>query len=67
MFCHTERLRNSPLRLKLVLSDSAIGTLASGLTYHIGGLPLMLAIAAGMVALSAMAVSFLVPEEETMG
>ena len=44
-----------------------IGTLASGLTYHIGGLPLMLAIAAGMVALSAMAVSFLVPEEETMG
>ena len=23
MFCHTERLRNSPLRLKLVLSDSA--------------------------------------------
>jgi hypothetical protein len=44
-----------------------IGTLASGLTYHIGGLPLMLAIAAGMVALSAMAVSFLVPEEDTMG
>ena len=23
VFCHTERLRNSPLRLKLVLSDSA--------------------------------------------
>ncbi|MDA8768371.1 organoarsenical effux MFS transporter ArsJ [Planktomarina temperata] len=44
-----------------------IGTLASGLTYHIGGLPLMLAIAAGMVALSAMAVSFLKPDEETMG
>ncbi len=44
-----------------------IGTLASGLTYQIGGLPLMLAIAAGMVALSAIAVSFLKPEEETMG
>jgi hypothetical protein len=44
-----------------------IGTLASGLTYQIGGLPLMLAIAAGMVALSATVVSFLVPEEETMG
>ena len=24
VFCHTERLRNSPPRLKLVLSDSAI-------------------------------------------
>ena len=44
-----------------------IGTLASGLTYQIGGLPLMLAIAAGMVALSAIAVSFLKPEEENMG
>ena len=44
-----------------------IGTLASGLTYQIGGLPLMLAIAAGMVALSAIAVSFLRPEEENMG
>lgn len=44
-----------------------IGTLTSGLTYQIGGLSLMLAIAAGMVALSAIAVSFLKPEEETMG
>ena len=44
-----------------------IGTLASGLTYQIGGLPLMLAIAAGMVALSAIAVTFLKAEEETMG
>ena len=43
-----------------------IGTLASGLTYQIGGLPLMLAIAAGMVALSAIAVTFLKAEEETM-
>jgi VIT1/CCC1 family predicted Fe2+/Mn2+ transporter len=40
-----------------------IGTLASGLSYQIGGLPLMLGIAAGMVALSAVAVSFLTPEE----
>ena len=24
VFCHTARLRNSPLRLKLVLSDSAL-------------------------------------------
>jgi len=39
-----------------------IGTLASGLSYQIGGLPLMLGIAAGMVALSAVAVSFLTPE-----
>jgi hypothetical protein len=43
-----------------------IGTLASGLTYQIGGLPLMLGIAAGMVALSAIAVTFLKAEEETM-
>ena len=41
-----------------------IGTLASGLSYQIGGLPLMLGIAAGMVALSAVAVSFLTPEGE---
>ena len=41
-----------------------IGTLASGLSYQVGGLPLMLGIAAGMVALSAVAVSFLTPEEE---
>ena len=40
-----------------------IGTLASGLSYQIGGLPLMLGIAAGMVALSAVAVSFLTPEQ----
>lgn len=40
-----------------------IGTLASGLSYQVGGLPLMLGIAAGMVALSAVAVSFLTPEE----
>ena len=24
VFCHTEKLRNSPLRLKLLLSDSAL-------------------------------------------
>ncbi|PTX75794.1 organoarsenical effux MFS transporter ArsJ [Sulfitobacter mediterraneus] len=41
-----------------------IGTLASGLSYQIGGLPLMLGIAAGMVALSAVAVSFLRPDEK---
>lgn len=41
-----------------------IGTLASGLSYQVGGLPLMLGIAAGMVALSAIAVSFLTSEEE---
>ncbi|MDA9208153.1 organoarsenical effux MFS transporter ArsJ [Octadecabacter sp.] len=41
-----------------------IGTLASGLSYQIGGLPLMLGVAAGMVALSAVAVSFLRPDEE---
>ncbi|WP_377511627.1 organoarsenical effux MFS transporter ArsJ [Octadecabacter sp. R77987] len=40
-----------------------IGTLASGLSYQAGGLPLMLGIAAGMVALSAAAVSFLIPED----
>lgn len=40
-----------------------IGTLASGLSYQVGGLPLMLGIAAGMVALSAGAVSFLTSEE----
>lgn len=40
-----------------------IGTLASGLSYQIGGLPLMLGVAAGMVALSAIAVSFLTPEK----
>lgn len=40
-----------------------IGTLASGLSYQVGGLPLMLGIAAGIVALSAGAVSFLTSEE----
>ena len=40
-----------------------IGTLASGLSYQVGGLPLMLGIAAGMVALSAVAVRFLTSEE----
>ena len=38
------------------------GTLLSGLTYQIGGLPLMLGVAAFMVALSAMMVGFLEPE-----
>lgn len=40
-----------------------IGTLASGLSYQVGGLPLMLGIASGMVALSVVAVSFLTPQE----
>ena len=38
------------------------GTLLSGLTYQICGLPLMLGVAAFMVALSAMMVGFLKPE-----
>ncbi len=38
------------------------GTLLSGLTYQAGGLPLMLATAAVMVALSAVMVGFLKPE-----
>ena len=38
------------------------GTLLSGLTYQIGGLPLMLGVAAFKVALSAMMVGFLKPE-----
>jgi hypothetical protein len=37
------------------------GTLLSGITYQIGGLPLMLGVAAFMVALSAMMVGFLKP------
>lgn len=37
------------------------GTLLSGITYQIGGLPLMLGVAAFMVALSAMMVGFLTP------
>ncbi len=41
-----------------------IGTLLSGFTYQVGGLPLMLGIAAAMVALSAVVVSFLTPEGE---
>ncbi|SPH22461.1 hypothetical protein ASD8599_03204 [Ascidiaceihabitans donghaensis] len=40
-----------------------IGTLASGLSYQVGGLPLMLGIASGMVALSVVAVSFLTPQD----
>ena len=38
------------------------GTLLSGLTYQVGGLPLMLGVAAVMVALSAIFVGFLKPE-----
>jgi hypothetical protein len=38
------------------------GTLLSGITYQIGGLPLMLGVAAFMVALSAMMVGLLKPE-----
>ena len=38
------------------------GTLLSGITYQIGGLPLMLGVAAFMVAFSAMMVGFLKPE-----
>ena len=38
------------------------GTLLSGITYQIGGLPLMLGVAAFMVALSAIMVGFLKPE-----
>ncbi len=40
-----------------------IGTLASGLSYQVGGLPMMLGVSAGMVALSAVAVSFLTTED----
>lgn len=39
-----------------------LGTLLSGVTYQIGGLPLMLGVAAIMVALSAVAVGFLKSE-----
>ncbi len=39
-----------------------VGTLLSGLTYQIGGLPLMLGVAAVMVAVSALAVGYLKPE-----
>ncbi len=39
-----------------------IGTLLSGLTYQIGGLPLMLGVAAAMVAISAVIVGALKPE-----
>ena len=38
------------------------GTVLSGLTYQIGGLPLMLGVATAMVMASAIAVSFLKPE-----
>jgi predicted MFS family arabinose efflux permease len=41
-----------------------IGTLLSGLTYQFGGLPLMLGVAALMVALSAVTVGFLKPEQK---
>lgn len=41
------------------------GTLLSGLTYQVGGLPLMLGVATGMVALSAVAVGFLRPVQPT--
>nr|WP_272492174.1 organoarsenical effux MFS transporter ArsJ [Octadecabacter algicola] len=40
------------------------GTLLSGFTYQVGGLPLMLGVAAVMVALSAVMVGFLRPEHE---
>ena len=39
-----------------------IGTLASGLTYQLGGLPMMLGVAAVMVALSAVCVGYLKAE-----
>ena len=39
-----------------------IGTLASGLTYQLGGLPTMLGVAAAMVALSAVCVGYLKAE-----
>lgn len=41
------------------------GTLLSGLTYQTGGLPLMLGVAATMVALSAMAVGFLTADNNS--
>ena len=40
-----------------------LGTLMSGLSYQIGGLPLMLGAAAIMVALSALLVGFLKPDQ----
>jgi hypothetical protein len=40
-----------------------LGTLLSGLTYQLGGLPLMLGIATAMVALSALAAGKLTPQE----
>lgn len=42
-----------------------IGTLASGLSYQLGGLPLMLGVAAIMVALSAVCVGHLKTENNT--
>lgn len=41
-----------------------IGTLLSGLTYQVGGLPLMLGVAAAMVGLSAVTVRSLKPERQ---
>lgn len=40
-----------------------LGTLLSGLTYQVGGLALMLGVATGMVALSALAAGRLTPQE----
>ncbi|KGM86812.1 hypothetical protein rosmuc_03106 [Roseovarius mucosus DSM 17069] len=42
-----------------------LGTLLSGLTYQVGGLALMLGVATGMVALSALAAGRLTPQERT--
>ncbi|ARE85141.1 major facilitator superfamily protein [Roseovarius mucosus] len=44
-------------------SGRLLGTLLSGLTYQLGGLPLMLGIATAMVALSALAAGKLTPQE----
>ncbi|MGR3548979.1 MAG: organoarsenical effux MFS transporter ArsJ [Roseovarius sp.] len=41
-----------------------LGTLLSGLTYQLGGLALMLGVATGMVALSALAAGRLTPQEK---
>ncbi len=40
------------------------GTILSGLTYQVGGLPFMLATATGMVAVSAVTVGFLKPDSD---
>jgi hypothetical protein len=41
-----------------------LGTLLSGLTYQLGGLALMLGVATGLVALSALAAGRLTPQEK---